>query len=95
VELGRGIAATFAVPGALFLLTLGSGFWLKRAGRLLNGALFNVHKLIALAALVLAARQTASVLARLTVPPMVIALVLVIAPVRGGALRCRWADERA
>ncbi|MFW6287885.1 MAG: hypothetical protein ACOC2J_03955 [bacterium] len=36
----------------LFLLTIGSGIYLSRIGRPLNPVLFNIHKLIALAAVV-------------------------------------------
>jgi hypothetical protein len=36
-----------------FLLTLVFGFWLSRKGKPYNGMLFNVHKLIALATVIL------------------------------------------
>jgi hypothetical protein len=39
--------------GAFFLLIFASGFWLSRAGKPYGVALFTVHKLIALAAVVL------------------------------------------
>ena len=41
----------------LFLLTLAFGFWLSKVGKPYNGALFNVHKLIALGAVVFAVIQ--------------------------------------
>jgi hypothetical protein len=41
-------------PTLGFLLTLIFGFWLSRRGRPYNGLLFNVHKLIALATVILA-----------------------------------------
>jgi hypothetical protein len=41
------------LPAALFILTLASGVWLHRRGRPLSAALFNIHKLIALAAVAL------------------------------------------
>jgi hypothetical protein len=47
----------FLLPGVGLLLTLGFGFWLSSAGKPYNGALFNVHKLLALAAVVLAVIQ--------------------------------------
>ncbi len=41
------------LPGSLYLLTLVFGFWLSRAGKPYNNLLFNIHKLIALGAVVL------------------------------------------
>ncbi|MGE5374695.1 MAG: hypothetical protein ACM3XO_06515 [Bacteroidota bacterium] len=45
----------FLYVGLGFLLTLVFGFWLSHRGRPYNGLLFNVHKLIALASVILAA----------------------------------------
>jgi hypothetical protein len=42
-----------AGAGLFFLVIFASGFWLSRSGKPYNGILFNVHKLIALGALVL------------------------------------------
>lgn len=39
--------------GVLFLLTLGSGVWVTTSGRPLNTAIFTIHKLIALAMVIL------------------------------------------
>lgn len=47
----------FSVPILLFILTIAFGFWLSRLGKPYNGALFNVHKLIALGAVVLSVVQ--------------------------------------
>ncbi|MBI5294514.1 MAG: hypothetical protein HY869_03485 [Chloroflexi bacterium] len=47
----------FLTPGIVFLLTLGFGLWLSLAGRPYNGLLFNVHKLAALGAVILAGIQ--------------------------------------
>jgi predicted CDP-diglyceride synthetase/phosphatidate cytidylyltransferase len=47
----------FIIPGISFALTLVFGFWLSHAGKPYNGFLFNVHKLIALGAVVLAGMQ--------------------------------------
>ncbi len=47
----------FFIPGIIFLLTLAFGFWLSRAGKPYNGLLFNVHKLLALAGVILAGIQ--------------------------------------
>ncbi len=42
------------LPGLLLLLTLAFGFWLSHLGQPYHGVLFNVHKLLALGAVVLA-----------------------------------------
>jgi FtsH-binding integral membrane protein len=52
----------FVAPGIVFLLTLASGLWLSRAGKPLNPILFNIHKLIALAAVVIAGIRVYNVL---------------------------------
>jgi hypothetical protein len=39
--------------GVGFLLTFGFGYWLSHLGKPYNGAIFNIHKLIALAVVVL------------------------------------------
>jgi hypothetical protein len=41
-----------AVSGALFLLTLAFGVWLSHAGKPYSSLLFNIHKLIALGAVI-------------------------------------------
>ena len=41
--------------GILFLLTLGSGVWLSHSGKPFNTAIFTLHKLIALATVVIIA----------------------------------------
>ncbi len=50
------------MTGLAFLLTLAFGFWLSRVGRPYNGALFNLHKLLALGAVVVAGIQIAGML---------------------------------
>lgn len=42
----------FMAPGVIFILTLAFGFWLSNTGKPYNGALFNIHKLLALGAVV-------------------------------------------
>jgi hypothetical protein len=69
------IVARFVTPGILFLLTLGFGFWLSHAGKPLNPIIFNLHKLIALAAVVLAAIQTRNALEGAEVQLALIALL--------------------
>jgi hypothetical protein len=52
----------FRGPGLAFLLTLVFGFWLSRVGRPYNGVLFNIHKLLALGAVIAAAVQFSGIL---------------------------------
>jgi hypothetical protein len=73
-----GFAAKLRIPGIVFLLTLASGLWLSRAGKPLNAAIFTVHKLIALAAVVVTALQTYNALTNLEVEPIIIALIIAI-----------------
>lgn len=70
------IAARFVAPGIVFLLTVAFGFWLSRAGKPYNGALFNLHKLIALAAAVLTAVQLYGLLK--AGQPQALAVVLLV-----------------
>jgi hypothetical protein len=69
------VAVRFVIPGILFLLTLGFGFWLSRAGKPYNGLIFNVHKLIALATVVLAAIQVRNTLENVEVQFVLLALI--------------------
>jgi hypothetical protein len=50
----------FTLPGILFAFTLAFGFGLSHAGKPYNGLLFNVHKLIALGAVILTVLRLAS-----------------------------------
>jgi hypothetical protein len=47
------IASRLLHPSLGILLTLVFGFWLSRRGRPYNGLLFNIHKLVALATVLL------------------------------------------
>ena len=51
------IVAKFYTPGIVYLLTLASGVWLSYEGRPLNSMIFTIHKLIAVAAVILTVRQ--------------------------------------
>lgn len=51
-------AGKFVLPGIVLVLTVIFGFWLSRTGKPYNGILFNVHKLIALGAVILIAAQS-------------------------------------
>ena len=72
------IVAKFVTPGVLFLLTLVFGFWLSRSGKPYNGLIFNIHKLIALAAVVVTAIQTFNALKVIEAQPILIVLLIVI-----------------
>lgn len=63
------------LPGALYLLTLGFGFWVMLADKPYNAALFNVHKLVALAVVVVAAIRLFQILKRTEAEVLVIALL--------------------
>jgi len=52
-ELPVDTLSKFLAPGILLILTLVFGVWLSLSGKPYNGVLFNIHKLIALAAVVL------------------------------------------
>lgn len=70
-------SSKFIVPGILFLLTLVFGFWLSRLGRPYNALVFNVHKLIALGAVIFATIQVYNLLKDTGVQSIVIALVAI------------------
>ena len=66
----------FTAPGMGLALTIAFGFWLSRLGKPYNGILFNVHKLIALAVVVLAGIQI-SKMTDLAASPLLIVLIVV------------------
>ena len=82
--------AKFIIPGIGFLATLIVGFWLSRAGKPYNGALFNVHKFIALGTVVFTAIQLNNLLKGSQVQPLfilsgIVAVIAVIALFVSGA----------
>jgi hypothetical protein len=52
----------FTLPSVVLLLTLVFGFWLSHSGKPYNGILFNIHKLLALGAVVVAVIQLSKTL---------------------------------
>jgi len=72
--MGRSIS--ILIPAGLFVLTLAFGVWLGRAGKPYGGALLNVHKLAALAAVVVTAVLTYQVLRGSPGPTNAIALLV-------------------
>jgi hypothetical protein len=71
----------FLTPGIVFLLTLGFGLWLSLAGKPYNGLLFNLHKLIALGAVILAGMQLYQLMKNL--PPQGLLITLIVLAVLG------------
>ena len=47
------ITTRLIAAGALFVLTLLSGFWLSHSGKPYNSGIFSIHKLIALATIII------------------------------------------
>ncbi len=70
--------AKFITLGIVFLLTLVFGVWLSFVGKPYNGILFNIHKLIALGGVILAAWQIAHILKSGSYPA-VLPILLVVA----------------
>lgn len=62
-----------------FLLTLAFGFWLSRSGKPYNGLLFNIHKLTALATVILAVVAIYQVLKIMDFSTLIIALLAIAA----------------
>lgn len=60
-----------------FLLTLVFGFWLSRAGKPYNGVLFNLHKLLALLAVVMGAFRIYGILNASQVEAFAVLLMVV------------------
>ena len=81
----------FATPGITLLLTLGFGFWVSNTGKPYNGFLFNIHKLIALGTVIIAAIQLSKILKGadslgLIITLLALASICVIALFATGAL---------
>lgn len=69
------ILPSFVLPGLAFILTVTFGLWLSRSGKPYNGLLFNVHKLVALAAVILTVVQFVRLLKSVDLPAISIALL--------------------
>ena len=70
-------ASKFISSGIVFLLTLVFGFWLSHLGKPYNGILFNIHKLIALGAVVTTAIQIYNVLKIMESQSLIVILVII------------------
>jgi hypothetical protein len=71
--------ARFLNPTVGFLVTVVFGFWLSRRGKPYNGLLFNVHKLLALAAVILAAMAVYRLLKVLDLATLILGLLVIAA----------------
>ncbi|MBM3129436.1 MAG: hypothetical protein FJ009_12520 [Chloroflexi bacterium] len=69
----------FSLPGILFLLTLISGFWLSNTGQPYNGMRFNIHKLIALGAVVVTVIEFSKMVQVANSPVLTIILLIATA----------------
>ena len=69
----------FISPGILYLVTLIFGIWLSRMGKPYNVPLFNIHKLIALGAVVVAVIELSKVLKNADSLSLMIGLLIVAA----------------
>lgn len=70
------VASRFVLPGALLVITYASGFWLTALGRPYQGLPFNLHKLVALAAVVFVVLRFYDLLKGGPVPFVVVVLTM-------------------
>jgi len=70
-----GIYSTYLLQAIAFVLTVGTGIWLSRLGKPLNGVLFTIHKLIALGAVIAAAIPLYSALRSAPAPALAFVLL--------------------
>jgi hypothetical protein len=75
VERGPMATSKFILPIIFFLLTIAAGFWVSKTGKPYNTALFTLHKLLALSAVVLAVIAIAGLLK--TTPTQTLIIVLI------------------
>jgi hypothetical protein len=85
------ILSKFVIPGIVSILTLAFGFWLSRSGRPYNGLLLNIHKLTALAAVIITIVQFVRIfkgadLSALSIALLALAAFCVVALFISGAL---------
>jgi len=69
--------STYLLPAIAFVLTVGTGIWLSRLGKPLNGVLFTIHKLIALGAVIAVSVPLYSVLRSAPAPALALVLLSV------------------
>jgi hypothetical protein len=71
------VLSVFILPGIIFIIMLAFGFWLSHLGKPYHGLLFNIHKLLALGAVVVTALQVSRFLKNTGAPGLVLVLLLV------------------
>lgn len=71
------IISKFAFPGIAFLLTLVFGVWLSLSGRPYNSIVFNIHKLIALGAVIITAMQIFNALKNTETQALIVILIII------------------
>ena len=71
------IAADFIPTGILFIVIIGFGIWNSQIGKPYNGLLFNIHKLIALGAVILTGLRLWQTIPFIEFPGLVIILLVV------------------
>jgi hypothetical protein len=69
----------FTIPGNVFLATLAFGVWLSNLGKPYNGFLFNVHKLMALGAVIITTMQVYKILTVVETSTLIIVFVVLAA----------------
>jgi hypothetical protein len=78
MEFFMDIITKFTLPGIVFLVTLAFGVWLSKLGKPYNGILFNIHKLMALGAVVTATMQVYKIFTVAKASTLVIVLVVLV-----------------
>ena len=69
----------FTIPGIVFLSTLTFGVWLSKLCRPYNGILFNIHKLMALGAVIITTMRIYDIFKVVETPTLMIALIVLAA----------------
>ena len=72
-------ASKFIFPIALFVLTVAAGFWVSKTGKPYNTGIFTLHKLLALAAVVLTTIAIVKLLKITPSQPLILALIVLAA----------------
>lgn len=72
------ILSSFILPGIIFLFTLAFGVWLSQKSRPYNVILFNIHKLIALGAVIFTAIRLYEVFKVTQIESIFIAMVVLL-----------------
>lgn len=68
--------SAYLLPGIAFVLTTATGIWLSQLGKPLNGVLFTVHKLVAVAAVIAATIPLYTALRSASAPTLAIMLLI-------------------